>query len=87
MTTKQNNRPDAFPPGEFIHDELEARGWEPHELAERMGQLERVVSELIASTQSVTEEIAKQLSAAFGTSAELWLNLEATYRRGGDGAP
>jgi len=71
---------EAFPPGEFIKDELEARGWEQRDLAEIMGRPDRLVSELIAGKRALTPETAQQLGQAFGTGAQLWLNLESAYR-------
>lgn len=79
--SKQDTIPvEAFPPGEFIKDELEARGWEQRDLAEIMGRPERLVSELIAGKRALTAETALQLGQAFGTGAQLWLNLESAYR-------
>lgn len=71
---------EAFPPGEFIKDELEARGWEQRDLAKIMDRPERLVSELIAGKRTITAETAQQLGQAFGTGAQLWLNLESAYQ-------
>ena len=40
----------------------------------------RLISELIGAKRAVTPETAKGLAAAFGTSAQLWLNLESSYQ-------
>lgn len=80
MSNKGSIPVEAFPPGEFIKDELEARGWEQRDLAEIMGRPERLVSELIAGKKTLTAETAQQLGEAFGTSAQVWLNLEAAYQ-------
>ncbi|MCL4198884.1 MAG: HigA family addiction module antidote protein [Phycisphaerales bacterium] len=71
---------DAFAPGEFIRDELEARGWEQRDLADIMGRPERTVSELIAGKRAITPETAQQLGEAFGTTAQFWMNMESAYR-------
>src|SRR6266446_3595534 len=71
--------PEAFPPGDFIREELEARGWTQGDLAKIMGRQDSVVSALINGKRSVSSEIADELAAAFGTSAELWTNLQASY--------
>jgi len=70
----------AFSPGEYIRDELEARGWTQSDLATIMGRPLRTVNEIIAAKKTVTPETAVGLAKAFGTSAELWLNLESSYR-------
>jgi HTH-type transcriptional regulator / antitoxin HigA len=81
---------EVFPPGEFIKDELEARGWTQSDLAEITGCSERLISEIITGKRSITPETAKALGEAFGTSPQLWLNLDAAYRLsklgGGDGS-
>ena len=69
-----------FPPGEFIQEELESRGWTQEELAEIMGRPRRLVNELVAGKKAITPETARDLGAAFGTGAELWMNLESVYR-------
>ena len=70
----------ATPPGDFIRDELEARGWTQLVLADVMGRPLQFVNELLAGRKGVTPESATGLAAAFGTSAELWMNLDAAYR-------
>ena len=70
----------VFLPGEFIKDELAERGWGQVELADILGRPPQVVNEIIAGKRGVTPETARGLAAAFGTSAELWLNLEVAYR-------
>ena len=75
------NRPaEVFPPGEYIKDELEARGWSQADLAEIMGRPPRLVSELISAKRAVTPETARGLGDAFGTGAEVWMNLESAYQ-------
>ncbi|HUT73484.1 MAG TPA: HigA family addiction module antitoxin [Armatimonadota bacterium] len=70
---------EAFPPGEFIKEELEARDWSQVELAEIIGREPKVVSDLVRGKRAVTPEIAKALGDAFGTSAQFWMNLQSSY--------
>jgi HTH-type transcriptional regulator / antitoxin HigA len=70
----------AFPPGDFIREELEARGWTQGDLATVIGRPLQVVNAIINGRKSITPETAVSLGAAFGTSAVFWLNLEAAYR-------
>lgn len=74
------NVAEVFAPGEFLRDELEARGWTQGELAEIMGRPTKLVNELIAGKKAITPETAIQLSAALGTSPDLWMNLESQYQ-------
>ena len=71
---------EVFPPGVFIKEELDARGWSQVELAEVIGRLPDEVSRLISGHRVITPEIAKALGDAFGTSAEYWMNLESSYQ-------
>lgn len=70
----------VFPPGEFLKDELECRGWTQVELSEILARPPRLISEIIAGKRAITPETAKGLEAAFGTSAELWMNLESAWQ-------
>lgn len=70
---------EVFAPGEFISEELEARGWSQVELAEIMLRPARLISELVAGKRAITPETAKGLGAAFGTGPEFWMNLERDY--------
>lgn len=71
---------EVFPPGEFIKEELEARGWSQVELAEIMGCQPSDVNGLITGRRPITPEVAKALGNTFGSSAQLWMNLESTYK-------
>ena len=70
---------EAFPPGEFIMDELEARGWSQIALADIIGCHPTIVNAWIKGKRAITPQSAKQLGDAFGTSAQLWLNHQSTY--------
>ena len=71
---------EAFPPGDFIEEELQARGWSQAYLADAMEQDVEIVAELIDGSREVTPDVAERLGAAFGTGAQLWLNLATSYQ-------
>jgi len=71
---------EVFPPGEFIREELEARDWTQSDLARILGRPLQAVNMIINGRKAITPETAIELAAAFGTSAELWMNLETAYR-------
>jgi len=75
-----NTFAEIFPPGEFLRDELDARGWSQTELAEIIGRPVRLVNEIIAGKRTITPETAIQLGDSLGTGAELWMNLESQYQ-------
>lgn len=70
----------SFAPGEFIRGELEARGWTQESFAHILGRPLRTVNQILMGKRSITAQTAKEIAAAFGTSAELWMNLESAYR-------
>ena len=78
---------EVSPPGDFIQEELEERGWTQGDLAEIIGRSRRLVTELVNAKRGVTPETARALADAFGTSAEFWLNLETAYRLSRVGTP
>ncbi len=71
---------EVFPPGEFLKDELEARGWSQADLAEILGRPPRLISEIISAKRAISPETAQGLGAAFGVDPQYWLNLESIYQ-------
>lgn len=71
---------EGFPPGEYLRDELEERGWTQEEFAAIIGRPPAVINQIISGKRGVSAETARELGAALGTSAMYWLNLESTYR-------
>ncbi len=71
---------ECFPPGEFIAEELEARGWSHQDLADKMRFPVEVVGAIILITRPISPLGAYELGKAFGTSMTFWTNLEQSYR-------
>lgn len=71
---------EAFPPGEFLLEELEARRWTQTEFAEMIGRPYRLVNEIVLGKRAVTPETAHDFASALGTSAQLWMNLESAWQ-------
>lgn len=67
-------------PGEVIASELEARGWTQKDLAEIMGRPLQAVNEIVNGNKQITPATAHELAQVFGTSPEVWMNLETSYR-------
>lgn len=67
-------------PGRILRMELDARGWTHEDLADFIGQPAKVVGDIVRGTQRITPETALELAHAFGTSPDLWTNLETNYR-------
>jgi HTH-type transcriptional regulator/antitoxin HigA len=71
---------EAFPPGEFLREELEARGWTQLDLAEILGVTPGHINNLISGKVSITPEMAKALGTAFDVDPQYWMNLESIYQ-------
>lgn len=71
---------ETFAPGEYIREELDARGWSQLDLADILGRPPQAVNEIINGKRSITPDTARALGEAFGTSAQLWMNLESAYQ-------
>lgn len=71
---------EVFSPGEFIREELDARGWTQEDLAQIMERPLRLVNELVNAKKQITPDTARGLAEAFGTDALYWLSLDGAYR-------
>ena len=71
---------EVFPPGEYLRDELNERGWTVTEFAGIIDRPLQAVSEILNGKKAITAETACSFSEALGTTAELWLNLQSAYR-------
>ncbi len=81
MGTEPRRPAERFHPGEYIEEELAARGWGIGRLSQRSGMSVVLIQSLIARKTAITVPIASLLSKAFGMSPKLWLNLQETYER------
>ncbi len=71
---------EVFPPGDFLKEELDKRGWTQVELSEILDRPPRLISEIVSGKRAITPETAKGLAAALGTAPEFWMNLETSFR-------
>lgn len=76
--TKQPANP--FHPGEILLEEfLDPQGMTQTAFAEKVGWTRQRLNEFIKGRRGVTAEAALDLADALGTSAKLWMNLQATF--------
>ncbi len=71
---------EVFAPCVFIKEEIEARGWTPAGLVVVMQSDTETVGKLLSGELTITLGIAEKLGKAFGTSWQLWCNLEKAYK-------
>ena len=70
----------AISPGEFLQEEIEARGMSQKELAARLGRPAQVINEIIRAKKAVTPDTAIGLGKVLGIDPQYWINLETDYR-------
>ena len=67
-------------PGEILEkDFLEPMGITPCRLSKSIGVQQTRISQIIKGKMSVTANMATRLAKFFGTSAEVWMNLQSQY--------
>mgnify|MGYP001604025611 CR=1 FL=1 len=75
---KQPTNP--FHPGEILLEEfLQPSGITQTAFAGQLGWTRARLNELIKGKRGITAESALDLAEALGTSAKLWMNLQATW--------
>ena len=82
IATRTEAYPDvAIPPGEYLAEEIEARGMTQKELAGRMKRPVNTINEIINGKKAITTETALQLGAVMPEiPARFWLNLESDHQ-------
>jgi addiction module HigA family antidote len=71
---------NPFHPGEILLEEfLVPMGVTQSAFADEIGWTRARLNELIKGKRGITAEAALDLADALGTSAKLWMNLQATW--------
>jgi antitoxin HigA-1 len=67
-------------PGDILaHDFMEPLELSSYKLAKEIGVSAPTVNEIVRRRRAVTAEMALRLSRYFGTTAQLWQNLQSQY--------
>ncbi len=66
-------------PGEFIREEIEARGWSQRDLAFVLGTQESAINAIISGRRGISPEMANTLGDAFDVNPEFFMNLQHAY--------
>ncbi len=69
----------AIHPGEFLGEEIEARGMTQKALAKAMQRPAQAVNEIIRGKKAISADTAVQLEEVLRISARLWLGLQTQY--------
>ena len=79
MPSKHFKPAEVFHPGEYIRDELEAKGWTQEQFAKVMGRPLQAINEIVNGKKAITAQTAKELGLALGTGPDFWMNLQSYY--------
>lgn len=71
--------PPPHPGDVLLEDFLLPMGMSQYRLAKGIGVPPRRVNEIVHGKRGISADTALRLSRFFGTSAELWLNLQMRY--------
>jgi addiction module HigA family antidote len=74
-----NTLPNVHPGEVLRHEFLEPMGITPYRLARDIGVQQTRIAQLLKGTRSVTVDTAIRLSRYFGTTPDLWLNMQARH--------
>lgn len=74
---------DVPHPGEFLKEELDARGWLQRDLARILGMPEQAVNMIVSGKQGISPEMARALGEAFDVDPEFFANLQKSYEMAG----
>ncbi len=66
-------------PGEHLADELDALGMSAAELARQLKSPTNRITQILNGQRAITADTALRLGHFFGTSADMWLNLQKLY--------
>ena len=77
MSFKNGMRP--VHPGEILRDELEALSLSANALSKALGVPVNRITAILNGQRGVTANTALRLARYFGTTPQLWLNLQKTW--------
>jgi antitoxin HigA-1 len=73
-------KPRPVHPGDILrNDFLEPLGLTAYRLAKQLGVSRPTITQIVARRRGVTAEMALRLARYFGTSAQVWQNLQSQY--------
>jgi addiction module HigA family antidote len=80
MEKRMKQPKNPFHPGEMLLEEfLEPMEMTQADFAKKLKWTKAKLNELIKGKRGITADTALDLADALGTSAKLWMNLQATY--------
>jgi addiction module HigA family antidote len=75
-----NRKPPPMHPGEILREEfMVPKGISANALAIALRVPATRISQIVNERRGITADTAYRLATYFGTSADLWMNLQTTY--------
>ena len=74
-----HNRMPPVHPGEILREELEGLNLSATAFAKNLGVPTNRITEILHEKRRITSDTALRMGRFFGTSAELWMNLQQAY--------
>jgi addiction module HigA family antidote len=76
----RTNKLPPVHPGEILREEfMKPRGLSQNALARALNVPPRRINEIVLEKRAITGDTALRLARYFGTSAEMWMGLQADY--------
>jgi addiction module HigA family antidote len=76
----EHGRLPSIHPGEILMEEfLQPLGLTAYQLAKAIGVEQTRISEILHRKRGITADTALRLARFFGTSAQMWMNLQSRY--------
>jgi addiction module HigA family antidote len=79
MATKKRKRLPPIHPGEVLQDVLNEAGLTINALALALRVPANKIGGIVKGQRGITADAALRLARYFGTSAQIWMNLQANY--------
>ncbi len=79
MTTYPGNFPIAVHPGDILREMLEENDISQSQLARHLHTDIARINEICRRRRGISAKMATMLGKAFGTSADLWMNLQKNW--------
>jgi addiction module HigA family antidote len=79
MAKKADRSIPLTPPGAHLREIMEDAGLTQYRLAKELGVQQTRISRILSGRRAITADTAIRLGRLFGTTAEMWLNLQKNY--------
>ena len=68
-----------YHPGMYIKQSIDALGMSEKEFSQKSGISETTLSNILLEKEDITPSIADKIAAFFGTSSNMWINMQNGY--------